>query len=179
MALTVRAMLRWHERCESCHKDGRCTSTSDALDFILAFFVFCYHLSDFVVETGGIERETIDNLITNNTHMRICRDVCLRVKHHTISNKKSVERAVDIDWSIGREYYPWPDGTEGWRGFLIADDMLDPMIVVRGCVNFWKELVASWVLQDPSQLDIKHKQSEFRRIRYATFHIAAYAIGVP
>ena len=120
------AMLRWHGRCESRH-NGQCyTSRVDALDFMLAFFVVCYHLRDYAIETGKISQREIDRLIGKNRYMRICRDVCNRSKHHTLTGKASIDR----DWSIGREYVPWSDGDE--KLFLIADEKYDAIDVVRG-----------------------------------------------
>lgn len=136
-------MLRWYEKCEGCHKGECYTSWSDALDFILAFFVFCYHLRDYVVETGHIKQHDIDALIQANIYMRICRDVCNRIKHHTIRRNPS----IDADWSIGREYVPW--GERGEKFFVIADDKRDAMDVVRGCVRFWNEIVDAGKLQEP------------------------------
>lgn len=143
------AVERWYQRCEKCHVDNRYTSHADATDFILAFFVFCYHLRDYVIETGNISACEIDSLIDNNFAMRICRDVCLRAKHHTISNKGSVKRSVDIDWSLGREYDPWPSGKDGEKLFLIAGDKFDAMDIVNHCRKFWKDLVESGKLKEP------------------------------
>jgi hypothetical protein len=137
------AMLRWHKRCESCHKGECYTSWTDALDFILAFFVFCYHVRDYAIQTGCIDATEMDDLIKGNTYMRICRDACNRLKHHTITRNPS----IDVDWSIGREFVSWPD--RGEKLFLIADDKLDAMEVVRGCVKFWNEIVDSGKLQEP------------------------------
>jgi hypothetical protein len=135
------AMLRWYKRCEACHKCY--TSLSDALDFILAFFLFCYHMRDYAIETGCISREEMEALIQSNCCMKICRDVCNRLKHHTITRNPS----IDKDWSIGRELVLWSD--HGEKLFLIADEKFDAMEIVRGCVKFWNEMVDSGKLQEP------------------------------
>ena len=143
------AMTRWFSRCQNVHlRDGRYTSWYDALDFVLVFFVHCYHLSDYVVETGGMSRKQIEDLIDNNKNMKICRDICLRVKHHSISNSSSVKRAIDKDWSIGREYCSeFLYGTSGEKLFLIVgDEKLDPLSIVYGCVDFWQDLVGDKAL---------------------------------
>ncbi len=141
------AMLRWLTRCEACHKDGRYTSRYDALDFILAFFVCCYHLCDYAIETGRITKADMRDLVQNNLYMRLCRDVCIRTKHYDIKLSKPL---ADKDWSIGREYNPWPGGTHGETLFLIADDKFDAMTVVRECAAFWKAIVDSGRLHEPA-----------------------------
>jgi hypothetical protein len=75
--------------------------------------------------------------------MKICRDVCNRIKHHTLKGNPS----IDADWSIGREYVFW--GERGEKFFVIADDKRDAMDVVRGCVKFWNEIVNGGKLQEP------------------------------
>jgi hypothetical protein len=143
-------MLRWFERCKNVHHtDGRYTSFEDALDFILVFFIYCYHLSDYVVETGSITRPEIDKLIEQNKNMQICRDICLRVKHHNISQSRSVKKSLDKDFSIGREYSS-PYSPAGENLFLILDgEKLDPLSIVHNCVNFWQDLVDKNSFKEP------------------------------
>ena len=139
------AVLRWRDRCVGCYSDGRAIS-DDALDFVLAFFIFCYSLRDFVIKTGGVKAKYIDDLIADSEPMRICRDVCNRSKHCNISSP-----SIDSSWSLGREYAPWPDGTSGFRHFLIAESRTaHPLEVVKQCVQFWDDLVAGKRFQEPT-----------------------------
>ena len=91
------ALRRWHRRCESFHDDLAYynTSLADGVDFVLAFFVVCYHMRDYAIQTGKISRSEMDSLIRKNRYMRICRDVCNRSKHHTLN-----QPSIDRDWSI-------------------------------------------------------------------------------
>jgi hypothetical protein len=88
------AMQRWATRCTNCYSGDRCIS-DDFADFFLAFMVVCYHLRDFVIETGDVRPDEIDGLIQANEPMRICRDICNRSKHHTISRNP-----FDAQWSL-------------------------------------------------------------------------------
>jgi len=139
------AMKRWAVRCESCYSNGRCVS-GDFEDFFLAFMVVCYHLRDFVIKTGGVRADEIDSLIQKSEAMGICRDICHRSKHHTISKP-----SIDEDWSLGRSYHPWPDGTSAISHFLIAgSEKRQPLEVIRECVRFWEGLVTKGRFSQPS-----------------------------
>jgi len=145
------AVQRWATRCEKCYSDDRCVS-GDFEDFFLAFMVVCYHLRDFVIETGGLRADEIDRLIQDNEAMRICRDVCNRSKHHSIS-----KASIDDLWSLGREYRPWPDGTPAIAHFLVAgSEKHEPLDVVRECQRFWDGPVASAGLTEPSNPFARH-----------------------
>lgn len=138
------AVRRWAARCEGCYSDGRCIS-SDFEDFFLAFMVICYHLRDFVIETGGVRSDEIDHLIQASEPMLICRDICHRSKHHTISRNP-----LDAQWSLGREYNPWPNGAPGVSHFLITgSDKRQPITVIRECLLFWDSLVTQAKFTEP------------------------------
>jgi len=145
------AVQRWAARCESCYSNGRCVS-GDFEDFFLAFMVVCYHLRDYIIETGGVRPDEIDRLIQASEPMRLCRDICNRSKHHTISRNP-----LDAQWSLGREYDPWPDGTSGMSHFLIAgSDKRQPMAAVRQCLLFWGNLVAQESFTEPPNPFSRH-----------------------
>jgi len=142
------AMFRWYERCEARHGDGNIYNTEflDALDHILAFFVFSYHICDFVVETGGVKKERMNELVRMDICMSKCRDIPNRIKHHTLHRKPS----VDADWSVGREYVPPISGPAGEKlFFVIGGEKIDAMAVVRECVSFWQKFADSGELNEP------------------------------
>jgi len=138
------AMQRWAARCEQCYSDGCCVS-DDFMDFFLAFMVVCYHLRDSVIRTGSVRPDEIDGLIQASEPMRICRDICHRSKHHSISRP-----SIDHQWSLGRKYHPWPDGASNYGHFRIAgDEMRGPLAVVQQCLSFWNDLVATGRFEEP------------------------------
>lgn len=138
------AMGRWAARCKQCYSYDRCVS-GDFEDFFIAFMVVCYHLRDSVISTAGVRPDVIDQLIQTSEPMRICRDICNRSKHHSISRP-----SIDHQWSLGREYRPWPDGASAYGHFLIAGgEKREPLAVVQQCLNFWNDLVAKEQFVEP------------------------------
>ena len=140
-----KGVLRWQARVENCYRDGKCIGADDAEDFLLAFFVFCYHLRDFVVETGGISPHEVDTLIQSDRVMKPCRDICNRAKHHSIS-----KNTYGATWSLGREFPRSSDSMPGLTHFLIAaGEKYYPLDVVRDCIRFWSNLATSGRLAEP------------------------------
>jgi hypothetical protein len=138
-------LQRWATRCERCYSNGRCVS-DDFVDFFLAFMVVCYHLRDFVVETGGVSGHEIDSLIQASEPMRICRDICHRSKHYEIRHNP-----FDAHWTLGREFNPWSDGTPGISHFLISgSEKREPLALGRQCLVFWGDLVGQGRFTEPS-----------------------------
>jgi hypothetical protein len=105
----------------------------------------CFHLSDYVINTGGMEKAAMAKLIQNSEAMQICRDICNRTKHHSISKNPG-----DPDWSLGREFSPYRNGKPGYRHFLIhGTNKRDPLAVIKECELFWSELIAREMFSEP------------------------------
>jgi len=113
------------------------------VDFFLAFMVMCYRMRDFVIHTGGVGKDNLDRLISEREPMCLCRDICNRSKHHTITKS-----SVDDTWFLGREHIPWSDGAHKY--FLIAGGYkYDPLHLVGECERFWENLVAQKKFAEP------------------------------
>jgi len=73
------------------------------LDFVLAFFLNCYALRDWLQKSQMVSAIDLDTLFRANSDLQICRDICNGSKHFEI-NKPS----IDAKFSIVREYVPDP-----------------------------------------------------------------------
>jgi len=56
----------------------------EAVDDLLAFFVFCYHLRDARVRLGDPESQ-VDAFIKGNPALALCRDLATATKHLEVS----------------------------------------------------------------------------------------------
>jgi hypothetical protein len=70
------------------------------LDLYLAFFVNCYALADWLVNSGAAAEADMRRRIEAHTGMSLCRDICNRSKHFILKHRPS----VDAEFSILREY---------------------------------------------------------------------------
>lgn len=127
-----RRMLRWLERLRSISAKA---DFQDRVDFYLAFFVNCYSLRDWFINSGAISSEEMDSLIQSDESMRLCRDICNRSKHLKLNRRAS----ADADFSIVREY----DHFSGGEHIIVfyLDRRRDLFDVAASCVEFWKNFL--------------------------------------
>lgn len=132
-------MERWYRRIAERSTTPPTKDDQDILDTYLAFFLNCYALRDWFVNSGTIAAHKIDGLIRANRYMRLCRDVCNRSKHLRISRA-----TTDATFSIFREYRV---GDEEWNLAIVADELktdlfkTDLSTLASECRNFWRDFV--------------------------------------
>lgn len=74
--------------------------------------------------------------------MRICRDICNRYKHFSIS-----QPSIDADWSIQRRLID-PFTNNEWEWTVIADKYNIPLWdLMINIITFWEALVAAYGLE--------------------------------
>jgi hypothetical protein len=79
-------VLRWHARVIAIGNGATAgMSRDDAVDTVLAFFIFCYHLSDALGRSGVKTDAEVTALIKSNDALSLCRDLCIAAKHFEIS----------------------------------------------------------------------------------------------
>jgi hypothetical protein len=72
---------RWHARLQDmCRGIPFGRSPHEAVDDVLAFYVFCYHLCDALVREGHDEAK-IEAYIRGSKALALCRDLATAVKH--------------------------------------------------------------------------------------------------
>jgi len=129
-----RRMLRWRDRV--CAPDaGR--SSADQLDFLIAFFVACFHLRDWLKDSG-VDGERLNSLFRANVELLVCRDIANGFKHSRLDR----EPFHDPVFSVVREHVPtgWPSnlGHANARWSVVAgDSKLDLVELAGRCVSIW------------------------------------------
>jgi hypothetical protein len=92
---------RWQERLKEISIGRADTRASDYYEDILyAFFQNCFHLKDWIVNSGALSKNVVEDFINSNTDMKICRDLCNGSKHLIINNP-SIGKNVSI---VRRDY---------------------------------------------------------------------------
>src|SRR5260370_12690727 len=76
---------RWHKRLTSLSY-GIPTDVhkAEALDDVYAFFMNCYHLRDWIIQSEFRDRADVDAFIDGNLALSLCRDICNGMKHFRI-----------------------------------------------------------------------------------------------
>lgn len=130
------SLADWPDRIRECHRSPH--RMRDELTFYLCFFAQAYSVRDWLVKQGIVRSADIDAAIRGDVAMQICRDICNRYKHYTLTSP-----SIDADWSIQRRLIS-PFQSDDWEWTVIADDqnlvLWDLMI---RCISFWEALVAA------------------------------------
>lgn len=135
-----RAVLRWHTRVLTA-VNGE--PSADEFDFLLAFFENCYHLRDWLLADGTVDKQALDTLFQTHIELQICRDLANGFKHHSINHA-----SVDNEFSVLNEYVPknWPSdhvypngkwtiATGGYQFGLVE--------LANRCVALWQQFLSS------------------------------------
>lgn len=130
---------RWHQRLvELRRRSGRQVSLEE-LDFVYAFFQNVCYLREWLQKSGEVAQKEIDDFISQNRLLGVCRDIANGTKHFTVTRP-----SIDADFSILREYEP---GTRrgdppGHRWLVITDAKYDLFDLADKCMALWEDFLA-------------------------------------
>lgn len=92
-------MRRWEDRAKSALHGLPRIEFHDALDFTLAYFVWCHSLRDWLIKDGALTKEEVNIQLAKDATWNIVRDLANRSKHLIIT-----QSPTDAEWSVSREY---------------------------------------------------------------------------
>jgi len=126
-------ILRWLDRI--CVADSK-RSSQEQLDFLLAFFIACFQLRDWL-EAAGVDCESLARLFKSNIQLQVCRDIANAAKHCRIDRNP-----FDPGFSIVREYVPPSRSSvvahDNSRWIVIAGEhVFDLVELAQHCVSVW------------------------------------------
>jgi len=114
-------------------------------DLYLSFFVQCYHLRDWIVNSKVVKSHEIDEFIKSSYEFGLCRNLCLGVKHYHVT-KPSTPQMADFSQDVGikipivREYEPYSNTKERTR--ILADGKNhDALDLATRCINQWRQFL--------------------------------------
>ena len=93
---------RWRDRALTALGDYDGHSFHDANDFVLAYFVWCHSMREWLINSGAISRQRLDWRLHEFVEWEVCRDIANRSRHFELRRKPR-----DKDWSIRREHDIW------------------------------------------------------------------------
>ena len=93
-------MKRWPVRFEEITNGKEHLQSTDFYqDEVYAFFQNCWHLRDWIINSGIIEKVIVDKFFHEDSDMKICRDLANGSKHLTINSP-----SIDADMKIERKF---------------------------------------------------------------------------
>ncbi|WP_156128899.1 hypothetical protein [Plesiomonas shigelloides] len=121
-------------------------------DDIYAFFVFCYHVKDWLIGDHRLklDKQTVEKFINNNFELMLCADVCNGTKHfiQTAGRARTGQQPVVYASSISVTVYPQeanisPSGSQYMCSFGIetSSGIIDVLTLAEKCISLWSEFL--------------------------------------
>jgi len=141
---------RWHKRLAAIRRGVPTDmSQAEALDDVYVFFMNCYHLRDWIINSGFRSRADVDSFIAATPDLALCADICNGLKHFRL--KRAVSPS-NITWSTAsmvtysyrpgtRELEPG-SGQEQWV-FTTEGTHVDMFDLADKCVAAWDRFLAT------------------------------------
>jgi hypothetical protein len=95
-------MQRWEKRSLAALRNLPEADFQDAIDFSLAYFLWCHSLFEWLHEDGAMDKSELSHQLDGYVVWPLCRDVANRVRHFDLRH-----RPTDKDWAVYREYLPF------------------------------------------------------------------------
>lgn len=99
---------RWEQRALKALTDLPSVDFHEALDFALAYFVWCHSLRDWLIKDGAISKNELDDSLKQHPEWKIVRDLANRSRHLVLT-----QSPTDGEWAVFREYEPFALQVEG------------------------------------------------------------------
>jgi len=135
-------LLRWHQRIAEYPVTKPSSPEADEyLDFVLAFFLNCFALKDWLRNANVVDGNEVDKFVHSDPDLQICRDICNGSKHYKITTP-----SIDDSFSIVREVVPDPHFGEfaypGPRLVIYAgENQHDILELAKSCIDAWRNFL--------------------------------------
>ena len=129
-------MERWLERLLRSHSNFHLNDQEgwhEFWDTAFAFFQNAYHLKDWIaLEHPGL-KNTIEQFVADNPHLRYCADICNGTKHREVTKRHHIPSHL----AGIREYTPNEPTRQ--RLLILGPDGPKPVIPLAiACVDAWR-----------------------------------------
>ena len=136
-----RRMRRWEARSLKVLNDLPSSDFHDAMDFSLAYFLWCHSLREWLLNDKVFCKEALDTELAKYEIWPLCRDIANRPRHLELERNPT-----DKDWSVYREYEPFAPIIEG-RERHIANIMFDgkkwrTSDAIKAASDMWEKITA-------------------------------------
>jgi hypothetical protein len=125
---------RWRERAVDALRNG----DPDAEDFLYAFCQAAYHMRDWLLNSGAADRQSLQDLMTRTSALKVCRDVCNGSKHFALDPRMTSTARI----ALMREYVAGPGSGDRLR--LIAVVGHDGSVNCCEITALLDECLAAW-----------------------------------
>lgn len=132
--------LRWAERAQQLLEGLPETDFHEALDFTLAYFVWCHSLRDWLINTGAMDENTLNAKLKEYPEWKRVRDLGNRQRHPVLA-----QNPTDKDWAMAREYDVFSHALEGRErhhlNLYFDGEKLRVLPLLRDTRAMWKSIL--------------------------------------
>jgi len=133
-------MLRWYEKFKRSNPaDFESPNAEESQDLLFTCFQNIFILKDWLHHSAGISKKDLNDFISKNIELQICRDICNGTKHFDLTNA-----SVDNDFTIIREYEPFHKvlGLERNKIIILAGGhKYELKSLAWDCIKLWQEFL--------------------------------------
>jgi hypothetical protein len=90
-------MRRWQDRAVRHAKGPLNVANDEAVDFVLAYFLWAHSLREWLIETGAAQKAGLDQLLSERSEWPMCRDLANRSRHYQLKHSPT-----DENWLLSR-----------------------------------------------------------------------------
>lgn len=106
---------RWHRRLGDLQAIVEREGGDAALDYVNAFFLTCFHLKDWVKQSGHPKAATVEEFIGSHPEMELCRKLCHASKHFELDSGSAIATSVP-----GKSWVVVDDDGATWEVLTLA-----------------------------------------------------------
>lgn len=142
-----RMMKRWYYRVRG-QDDALGVKTGHQDDYYRAFFVFCYHLKDGLINAGI---EGVEEFINNNLYLQLAGDISNYSKHTKLTTTRTGDKSTK---AVNQGYLfnlRGPGASYMIQGLEIQSKgkIYDAFEVANKCMDAWAEFLSSKSIKIP------------------------------
>jgi hypothetical protein len=135
---------RWKRRIDVLETNAQVgRDIHEDVDTYLAFFVNCFSLRDWFINSATVPRHRLRRALDRSLHMGLCRDICNRSKHLKLHDSPSVDESL----SIAMEFRG--DDAPNALVLLAAGEKYDLSDVAERCMRFWDDFIVATKPAEP------------------------------
>jgi len=115
-------------------------------DIVYSFFIFCYHLKDWIINDDTVEmsEKEVENFINQNECLTICANLCNGIKHYKLRSKHG-RHELGGEFKTKKVYAEYAGGTSlNIRikfNILTPTKDIDAFKLATECLQKWEEFI--------------------------------------
>ena len=135
---------RWLSVIEQTNAGRTHTRESDAYqDELYAFFQNCYHLKDWLKNSGAVTPDHVESFVRGSESLRICGDLCNGSKHLTLKWPRERHDVAIGERHFALEVGSGPPTISVKYEVTVGDKTYDAFSLAESCMAGWQGYLTS------------------------------------